>query len=115
MKILRVTPGIWLDPWGNTHHVNQVMQIREVEQVPGEFIEYDYGYGPEHVAKCAVYFDTEGRKYQGIPPIDFCGRTYYVEINPRTKKEAAKAWYASVAVPAINKKGQPIDRNGVKL
>ena len=115
MRLLRVVSGNWVDPWGRATHVNKVMQTREVLLVEGETIPHDYGYGPENIAQCRVYVDSEGRKYQGIPPMDFGASTYFIELQPKTNKEAAKFWHASVAIPAITKKGYPCDRNGDKL
>lgn len=99
--IYRSDPAKWKDPWGVEHPAYEVQDVATVYKTD-ETVWWDNGYT---VNQEPVFADEKGRRWARIPPMDFGGRTYYLDLGtPRTG-----LWYEhNKWLRLISKAGVPI-------
>lgn len=98
VRLYGTVPAEWLDPWGDKHHVEMVVQAVDVVEV-GTFA-FNNGYG---TSMNRVYLDDCGATYLEVPPIDFGGSTYYLRKPPENRVW----WRSRLPRRCIGKDGQP--------
>lgn len=72
----------WTDPWGKPQWGNVVVDfaigLEKTDMAPGK---HDYGYGPGSIVDCHVWRAVdEDRLFMGIPSMDYCAGTRFLEI-----------------------------------